>query len=89
MSNSSFGKVVLGFLGGAAVGAALGVLLAPAKGTVTRRRIVKTTRDIRNNVTDKLEDLVESAEEIIDEIKDTASEFVHGKEEEPKARKTR
>lgn len=91
MSDSSFGKVMLGVLGGAAVGAALGILFAPAKGTVTRRKISKTTRDIKNSVTDKLEDLVESAEEIIDEIKETASDFVYGKEEEeqPKAKKAR
>ncbi len=91
MSDSNFGKVFLGFLGGAAVGAALGILFAPAKGTVTRRRISKTTRDIKNSVTDKLEDLVESAEDIIDEIKETASDFAAGKEAaEPSARtKTR
>lgn len=82
MSNSNFGKVFLGVLGGMAVGASLGVLFAPAKGAVTRRRISKTTRDLKNSVTDRLEDLVESAEEIIDEIKETASEFVHGREEE-------
>lgn len=82
MSESSFGKVMLGIAGGIAVGAALGVLFAPAKGTVTRRRIATKTRDLRNNVTDKLEELVESAEEIIEEIKETASEFVHGTETE-------
>ena len=73
MNESNVGKVLLGFLGGAAVGAALGVLFAPAKGTVTRRRISKTTRDFKNSVTEKLEDLVESAEDLIDEIKETAS----------------
>ena len=73
MNESNVGKVLLGFLGGAAVGAALGILFAPAKGTVTRRRISKTTRDFKNSVTEKLEDLVESAEDLIDEIKETAS----------------
>lgn len=92
MSDSNFGKVMLGILGGAAIGAALGVLFAPAKGTVTRRKISKTTRDLKNSVTDRLEDLVESAEDIIDEIKETASDFVYGAEEEeeqPKSRKSR
>lgn len=79
MNESNFGKVFLGFLGGAAVGAALGVLFAPAKGTVTRRRIASKTREIKNDMSDRLEELVESAEDIIDEIKETASEFVNGK----------
>jgi len=85
MSDSNFGKVMLGILGGAAVGAALGILFAPAKGAVTRRQISKTTRDFKNSVTERLENLVESAEEIIDEIKETASEFVNDKEEAKKA----
>ena len=89
MSDSNFGKVMLGILGGAAVGAALGILFAPAKGTVTRRKISKTTRDLKNNLADRLEDLVESAEEIMDEIKESASEFVHGKEEEQEQPKTK
>ena len=82
MSESNFGKFMLGIIGGAAVGAALGILFAPAKGTVTRRRIATKTRDLKDEFTNRLEELVESAEEIIDEIKETASEFVHGNEEE-------
>jgi len=92
MSDSNFGKVMLGIIGGAAVGAVLGVLFAPAKGAVTRRKISKTTRDIKNSVVDELENLVESAEEIIDEIRDTASDFMYGKEmeeEQPKNKKSK
>ncbi len=74
MSDSNFGKIILGFLGGAAVGAALGVLFAPAKGAVTRHRISRSTRDFKNSVAEKLEDLVESAEDIINEIRETAAE---------------
>lgn len=82
MSDSSFGKVVLGILSGAAIGATLGILFAPAKGTVTRRKIAKNTRDLKNSVTEKLEDLVESAEDIIEEIKETANEYLHAEVEE-------
>lgn len=81
-SRSSFGKVFCALLGGAAIGATLGILFAPAKGTTTRRKIAKGTRDLKNTVTDKLEDLVESAEEIIDEIKETANDYMHRAEEE-------
>ena len=37
----STGKVVLGIVAGAAIGALLGVLYAPAKGVVTRRTILQ------------------------------------------------
>lgn len=73
---------MLGIIGGAAVGATLGILFAPAKGTVTRRRIAKTTRDIKNNVTDKLEEIVESAETLIEEIKENATDCFGKVEEE-------
>lgn len=82
MSDSNFGRVFCALVGGAAVGAALGILFAPAKGTVTRRQIARKSRNIKNTVTDRLQELVESAEEIIEDIKETANEYIHGAEEE-------
>lgn len=81
MNDSSFGKVFCALVGGAAIGAALGILFAPAKGTVTRRKIARTSRDIKNSVTDKLHDIVESAEEIIEDIRETANEYFDAAEE--------
>ncbi|MDL2262148.1 YtxH domain-containing protein [Bacteroidales bacterium OttesenSCG-928-I21] len=88
-NESNFGKVFLGFVGGAALGAALGILFAPAKGAATRRHIAKTGRDLKNQVVDKLEDLVESAEEIVEDLKESAGEFVNKVEDEYKAKKQR
>ncbi len=36
------GKVLLGLLAGVAIGAAVGILLAPDKGTSTRKKISRT-----------------------------------------------
>jgi gas vesicle protein len=49
MSNS---KVFIGFLLGAAVGGALGILLAPDKGTETRRRIIEKGNDIGDSISE-------------------------------------
>ncbi|MBP6557375.1 MAG: YtxH domain-containing protein [Flavobacterium sp.] len=71
----STNKVILGVLGGVAVGALAGILFAPAKGTKTRKRILKKgndyTKDLKtkfedlyNNVTTKYDSVVEQAKEL-------------------------
>jgi gas vesicle protein len=71
----STNKIVLGVLGGVAVGALAGILFAPAKGTKTRKRIMKKgndyTKDLKtkfedlyNNVTTKYDSVVEQAKEL-------------------------
>jgi gas vesicle protein len=73
--NSS--KVLLGVLGGIAVGAIAGVLLAPASGKKTRKRIMNKTKDYAGDLKDQLNDLkdnvshkfngyLEDAKEVID-----------------------
>jgi gas vesicle protein len=61
------GKLLTGLLIGAAAGAVVGILLAPAKGEETRKKIAKKTNDLGenlktrfNNVVDKLMEKVES-----------------------------
>jgi len=49
MSNS---RVIIGFLVGAVVGGALGILLAPDKGTETRRKIVEKGNEIGDSISD-------------------------------------
>jgi gas vesicle protein len=48
------GKFAAGFLIGAAAGAVIGVLFAPAKGSETRHTIAKKSTDLINEFTDKL-----------------------------------
>ena len=53
--NSS--KVLLGVLGGVAVGALAGILFAPAKGSKTRKRILNSGKDYVDNLKEKFDDL--------------------------------
>ncbi|MCU0380454.1 MAG: YtxH domain-containing protein [Chitinophagaceae bacterium] len=67
-------KVLLGFLGGLAVGAIAGILLAPDKGSETRKRISNMASD----VTDAVEDGIHQA---LDKVKEKYSQAVHQGEE--------
>ncbi|MCX6231287.1 MAG: YtxH domain-containing protein [Bacteroidetes bacterium] len=51
-NNMSSGKIIIGVLAGAAVGAALGVLFAPDKGSVTRKKLSRKS----SKYVDKLEE---------------------------------
>lgn len=50
MSNFSGGQVFLAFLGGAAVGALVGLLTAPSSGQELRERVVTTARRRKDEI---------------------------------------
>ena len=54
------GKLVLGLLAGVAVGAIAGILLAPGKGSKTRKRIVSKGEAFAREAQDKFDELVDS-----------------------------
>lgn len=57
----SKGKLVVGILGGVALGALAGLLLAPDKGNKTRKRILEKGSDLAGDLKGKLGDLYKSA----------------------------
>ena len=54
----STGKVLLGVLAGAAAGEILGVLLAPDKGTDTRKKIAKKGDEYADALKEKYDELM-------------------------------
>lgn len=66
-SSSSF---LIGLLSGAAIGAALGILYAPDKGEVTRKKIAKKAEDLKDDLYDKMEDMKDYFNESLGHVKE-------------------
>ena len=65
MTNHYATRNTLLFLGGFAAGGTAALLLAPADGRRTRRRIVRTVEDTQDYLTDLGEDLIDRGQELI------------------------
>ncbi|MBL7747984.1 MAG: YtxH domain-containing protein [Chitinophagaceae bacterium] len=73
------GKIVAALFAGAAIGAAAGILLAPDKGSETRKKIKEKGEKLAKGVKDKFrsgkEKLSELKEEFVQTVKEKADEF--------------
>ena len=57
---------VITFLAGAAIGAVLGVLFAPAKGDETRKKVRETSQDSMEALKNAIVDKLDKVEKILD-----------------------
>jgi hypothetical protein len=71
MNNNS--KILLGFLVGAAVGGALGILLAPDKGSETRRKIVEKGNEVGDSLSSFGDTVKDKFNDVVDGVKGTFS----------------
>ena len=82
------GKVVLGALAGLAIGATAGILLAPEKGSETRKQIKDKGNDYVDGLKSKFKSTKKDAEEFIErgkekyedvkqDVKNAATNFKH------------
>lgn len=66
---TSTSKVILGIVGAAAAGVVIGLLLAPDKGSETRRRIGKTAGEWANSLGHVLDNGKHAVEEMANKVK--------------------
>lgn len=77
----SKGKLVASVLAGAAAGAVLGVLLAPDKGSETRKKIAKKGNDLKGSVKEGFDKFSDTISDKYYSIKGDAKELIEkGKE---------
>lgn len=69
----SAGKVLLGLLAGIAVGATVGVLFAPDKGTATRKKISNKRDNYVEELEEKFNSLIDGATEKFESAKAEAA----------------
>ncbi|MBM6498545.1 YtxH domain-containing protein [Flavobacterium macrobrachii] len=81
-------NVLLGILGGVAVGAALGILFAPAKGSETRKKIADKGNDLKDNFKDSLSKLTDKISKSVEGFKDEAQDLIAEAEQKIKEEKT-
>ncbi len=70
------GKVLFGLVAGAAVGATIGLLFAPKKGSVTRRYISKKGNEFREKVEGKFNEFVDNVNEKVESVKEEAARLI-------------
>lgn len=71
----STGRVALALIGGASIGAIIGILFAPAKGAVTRRAIIRKGERQVDGMKDKFNEFVDRVSETFDQVKEDVMDF--------------
>ena len=71
----STGKVILGTTAGLAVGAILGILFAPDKGSVTRQQIIDSGNDYAADLKSKYNEFADTVKEKLQNVKQNAQDL--------------
>lgn len=70
------GKTLLGVIAGVAIGATLGILFAPEKGSETRKKISKKGEDYADDLKDRFYEFMESLKKKTKEEKEEGNDLV-------------
>ncbi|WP_066221730.1 YtxH domain-containing protein [Formosa haliotis] len=74
MNNS--GSTFLGVIAGTALGAAMGILFAPDKGSKTRKKISKEAENTKNKIADQASDIADMVAKKVNITKGTLEEQI-------------
>lgn len=75
VSSNGNAKLIGALLVGAAIGAGLGILFAPDKGSETRKKIMRKGEDIQDDLTDKFNEFIEEMKEKFESVKSEMVDF--------------
>lgn len=76
------GKVLLGVLAGLAAGAVIGILFAPDKGSVTRKKVIEKGDEYAEELKSKFGDFVENVSQKVEEALSARKEAANKPESE-------
>ena len=74
-SNNANGKAIGALLIGAAIGGALGILFAPDKGSITRKKILSSGEELKDSLKEKVGELVSGLQKEGEQIEANAEAF--------------
>jgi len=80
-SNNNSIKLVGALVLGTAIGAALGILFAPDKGSETRKKIANKSSDLTDTIKEKLNDLMSEVKKEVEVVKGKAEEVLENNSE--------
>lgn len=67
---------ILGILGGVALGATLGILFAPDKGSKTRRKLKNKAIDTKDNLQESVNNLLDTVKDNFSDLKSKGEELL-------------
>ena len=83
--SSNTGNIIVALLAGAVIGAGIGILLAPDKGSVTRQKLKDNLGKGKDNLMDKYHELAQllhrKGEDVGDFLDNAISSGIHEKDE--------
>ena len=74
MAQDNTGSIIAWFIGGAALGAAVAILLAPGSGEETRRKLVAHAERGRKAISESSQDIIDKGRELYERGREIAEE---------------